>query len=494
MAAFMAAIVLCVYLYWPEDGRDQSGAGPRMRGAAARPAPAPNEAARILRFMQAVPADADAGRFIVTLGGEAEYGAFVADAGEAGLEIAGTIPQVGAVLVGVKTDAQREALAGLVPALSAIHYNFQTFQPDLAEAHMQEGLVSFGAYPGQSVGCPFNLDRGKGVSVALIDSRVSPHPALAQARIVSFEAGASAGDGGWHGTAMASIICGRSDFVRGAAPGVVLSNYAVVGPGGAGECFTLAASIVMAVDAGNSIVCIQPACTESSEVLALAAAYATERGSLLVAPAGESGALLYPAAIDGVMGVGAVDEAGRTIGLAMKGAAILAPGMGIPVAAPGGEEALVDGSGSAAAFVAGALAGIVYEEPGLGVFAARDLLLSYAAKTGLSGSREVGRLDVGRIRSRTHNGLRDVAVTGIEARPSGTGMHVRVAVCNKGTANTAFNLEVVVGGVAYHFSSQGLGANAYQVFEFDSTSSGPVWAQVDALAQDADTSNDSMSL
>ena len=223
------------------------------------------------------------------------------------------------------------------------------------------------------------------VVVAVLDGPVDRgHRSLAGARLEVIESVAPPGRtrGGpatRHGTAVASLIFGRHGAdspVPGMAPGCRGLVVPIFGDADSrpGEPFRpacsqldLARAILMAVEHGASIINISagqygPAAS-AEPILADAVARAIRRGVLVVAAAGNDGCECshVPAALPGVLAVGAMDALGRPLassnwGGAYRSAGLLAPGAGLVAALAGGGRFAVAGTSFATAIVSGAAA------------------------------------------------------------------------------------------------------------------------------------------
>jgi cyanobactin maturation PatA/PatG family protease len=223
------------------------------------------------------------------------------------------------------------------------------------------------------------------VVVAVLDGPVDRgHRSLAGARfkVIASTVPAAPDRGGAatrHGTAVASLIFGRpapDSPVSGIAPGCRGLIVPIFGDDGTGpdEPFRpacsqleLARAILLAVERGASIVNISagqygPAAT-AEPILADAVNRAIRRGVLVVAAAGNDGCECahVPAALPGVLAVGALDPLGRPMessnwGGAYRSAGLLAPGAGLIVALAGGDRVVVAGTSFATAIVSGAAA------------------------------------------------------------------------------------------------------------------------------------------
>ncbi|WP_293380993.1 PatA/PatG family cyanobactin maturation protease [Phenylobacterium sp.] len=214
------------------------------------------------------------------------------------------------------------------------------------------------------------------VCIAVLDGPIDrAHPCFSGANITQLDTLAAAVTDERalaHGTHVASIIFGQpGSGVAGLAPrcrGLLAPIF-----GGGGERLScsqldLARAILLAVENGAHIINISGGqLTPSSEpepVLAQAIAACARRNVLIVAAAGNDGCdcLHVPACAPTVLAVGAMDDAGAPLGLSNWGAAyrsrgLLAPGLDVPGAAPGGGVGRRTGTSFAAPIVSG-LAGL----------------------------------------------------------------------------------------------------------------------------------------
>jgi cyanobactin maturation PatA/PatG family protease len=246
------------------------------------------------------------------------------------------------------------------------------------------------------------------VTIAVLDGPVDrTHPALAGADLTTVEVTVPAlprpgGSATRHGTLVASLIFGRHGSespVAGIAPacgGIVLpvfSDLAARAQTEAGRPFTpmcsqldLARAILLAAEHGAQVINISGGQDVSSgaayPMLTDAVSRCIRRGILVVAAAGNDGCecVHIPAAVPGVLAVGAMDARGEPLemsnwGRVYRSEGLLAPGLGLVGAKAGGGTLVVSGTSFAAALVSGAA----------------GLLLSLALKWGR-------RLDGARIR------------------------------------------------------------------------------------------------
>ncbi|MET7875878.1 type VII secretion-associated serine protease mycosin [Micromonospora profundi] len=218
------------------------------------------------------------------------------------------------------------------------------------------------------------LTTGAGVTVAVVDSGVDRvHPQLAGRVRAGTDLLDPGGDGGrdcaGHGTGVASIIAAtpRSGIAfHGLAPGarilpVRVSEQQVVQGRESGRTVSadeFARAIRWAVDHDADVVNLSVVLYTDDPQVRAAVQYALDRDVVLVAAAGnlhDSGnPRPFPAAYDGVLGVGAIAVDGARAAFSQIGAYVdlVAPGSDVLVAAPGQGHQRVEGTSYAVPFVA----------------------------------------------------------------------------------------------------------------------------------------------
>jgi hypothetical protein len=198
--------------------------------------------------------------------------------------------------------------------------------------------------------------------VGLVDSGVdSAHPVFDGVDIKQWGCGGQPHPAP-HGTAVAALMVGRSDYFHGAAPGAGLfavDIYCDSPVGGSVDRIAAGLAWLARQEVGViNISLVGPA----NAALARAVAAMQARGHLLVAAVGNDGPAappLYPASYPGVIGVSGVDRRGRPLPEAARGpqVAFAAPGSQMVSAAPGAPPyRQVRGTSYAAPIVAGLLA------------------------------------------------------------------------------------------------------------------------------------------
>ncbi|HWQ85757.1 S8 family serine peptidase [Brevundimonas sp.] len=215
--------------------------------------------------------------------------------------------------------------------------------------------------PPPASGAPASPPRAGAIRVGLIDTGVNAgHPALAGVAVR--QRGFAGPDRpGAHGTAVASLLSGRSGGFSGAAPGAALFVADVYGGSPAGGSSTgVAQALAWMVQSDVPVVNVSLVGPRNALVEA-AVRRATGRGVLIVAAVGNDGpaaAPLYPASYPGVVGVTAVNARGRVLPEAARGPQVdfSAPGADMAAAGPGPGYVSVRGASFAAPLVAGLLA------------------------------------------------------------------------------------------------------------------------------------------
>jgi thermitase len=253
------------------------------------------------------------------------------------------------------------------------------------------------------IGAPkaWDSSEGSGVAIAIIDTGIdSTHQDLA-ANVVLYRnyvtPGASAADDEGHGTHVAGIagaVRNNSLFGAGTAPKVKLYAFKVLDSSGSGSDSAIASAIRDAVDFTPCRILSMslggPAGGSGDVVLQDAITYAQSKGAIVIAAAGNDGstALSYPAAMPGVIGVGAVDSADVLASFSNRGPSdedIVAPGVGILSTTRGNASASWSGTSMATPFVSGAAALVWSAHPELSATQVTNLLLSTAQDLGSAG-------------------------------------------------------------------------------------------------------------
>jgi type VII secretion-associated serine protease mycosin len=257
---------------------------------------------------------------------------------------------------------------------------------------------------------------GAGVTVAVVDSGVDlDHPQLhAPGKVLPgrdfFLVGTLPGDYDCasHGTAVASIIA--ADPVAGVgfhgiAPGARILPVRVVdraddaqGQATQIDPNVVARGIRYAADQGAKVINLSLSGYRDVPAIHDAVVYAQSKDALIVAAAGnrQQGAqasLSYPAAYDGVLGVGAIDIAGARDDESQVGPFVdlVAPGKGVLAAASEGGQEYWEGTSFAAPFVSGAAALVRAAWPQLDAAqVAQRLMATASLARGGAGSQEYG--------------------------------------------------------------------------------------------------------
>ena len=276
------------------------------------------------------------------------------------------IPGKGAVLPSMSTSrlpcASHEASGHVAPACGRV------------EGHAPEAFDLVAGVPGLADLWDRTLGDPR-VCVAILDGPVDlAHPSFQGADLSELDGGtgpvACQGAAWEHGTHIASVILGQhSGPVRGLAPrcrGISIPIFASAEGNRLRTCsqLDLARAISLAVQQGAQIINISggqfSASGTGSPLLTQVVRDCGRRGVLIVAAAGNDGCacLHVPAALDFVLAVGAMDARGEPLAVSNWGVryqtqGILAPGVAIAGARPGGGTRLGTGTSYATAVVSG---------------------------------------------------------------------------------------------------------------------------------------------
>lgn len=352
---------------------------------------------------------------IIRFKDDAAYRKFLASLDQRGLRLLGQSDRLRSVRVGLGFDSD---LSGLEEAEQA--YNYAVDIPVPPQASAQDGALGFGQDALSWLGVlGDNSHWGQGVTVAVIDSGVNEHIAL-QGDIANIELTAlpEGSEQLGHGTAVASIISGDHRLAPGVAPASEIVSIRVTDETGSSNSFTLAEGIMQAADAGAEVINISMGSYGDSSMVADAVAYAQDQGAVIVASSGNEGldTMAYPAAYDGVISVGAVEQAGNHLDFSNSSENLNITAPGFEVNAAWGDEQLTAFSGTSASapFVSGAIAATMSEFPGISAQQAADLVMQYSNDAGYPGSDPQyggGTLDIGRIMDHRTPDIYDAAIT-----------------------------------------------------------------------------------
>ncbi len=265
-------------------------------------------------------------------------------------------------------------------------------------------------------------DWGRGTTIAIIDSGVASDATFGAGRLRAIDIGLGTGPGkggdDGHGTAVAALAAGLSADAPGVAPAANLLSIRVTDASGLSDIFTVAQAIVAAVDAGAKIVNVSLGGYSTSAALSAAIGYATDRGALVVAAAGNDQAaqLAWPAADARVVSVGAVDKAEQQVSFSNSGPQLTlsAPGYGVQTAWLEGQRAYVDGTSASAPLVSGAIAAVISRNPALTPQQAAQLLTRNSSDAGAPGNDPAyghGILNLGWAMNSSNPGYIDTAVS-----------------------------------------------------------------------------------
>jgi Subtilase family len=258
----------------------------------------------------------------------------------------------------------------------------------------------------------WNVSRGQGVVVAVIDSGVNPGVSDLSGSVIpgpdltGVGTPPSSPSWGMHGTWMASLVAGHGhngggDGVSGAAPLARVLSIRVItdrtDPGYAqyeheplsrGQ-HQLAKAIRYAVSHGAGIISMSLGYSTSSRAVRSALQDALDHNVVVVASSGNSGnaadargkgyaPISFPADYLGVLGVAAINKAGRPADFSSENLSVqvAAPGVSVPAQGTDGQYWLVSGTSPACALAAGVAALVKSRYPGLSQALVRRAIMS----------------------------------------------------------------------------------------------------------------------
>ena len=375
------------------------------------------------------PKDSIPGDMTVRFKTKEAYQAFLEYADENGLGITGKLPQINMLKVSVNDSRLLDGLQAEFNDELAFDYNYVVTLPQIPFQQKEdqgELLEVVNENASALIGVPSdNQNWGEGVTIAVLDSGIISHSALENATITELDLVEDFGqqatldtEASGHGTAVASLIVGNVDGLKGIAPAAEILSVKVLDGSGEGNTFLLAQGIIAAVESGANVLNLSLGTEGDSEVLRQAVSYALSGGVILVASAGNEGTdkPSYPAAYEGVIGVAATDANNAVPKYSNFGQSVslVAPGYGLYAAWTDDQYVRFNGTSASAPIVSGAIAGLLSQEPELSASDVNSLLLNYSDDYGYPGVDNIygqGVLNIDRIINRNVEGIYDASVS-----------------------------------------------------------------------------------
>ncbi len=321
-----------------------------------------------------------------------------------GVRVEKDLPELNAVVISapkmggrIGSEARERALARLKqdlqrnPLVESVDYNYlrkPSFIPNDPRFGQQYGLKKPG-FPRA-----WNHALGHGVRIGVVDSGIdASHPDLrskiaARKNFTFFGGPSDTTDQIGHGTHVAGIAAAATDNARGVAGGCPDCKLLVAKSVGrfGGYDSDISQGIVWSANHGAKVINLSLGGPRSSTTLHRAVRYASRKGALVVAAAGNDGTNRrnYPAAYPEALAVAATNSADRRASFSSYGrwVDVAAPGVDILSTYPGGYRKLT-GTSMASPEVAG-LAGLLAGE-GLTETQIRSRILHTAKDLGPAG-------------------------------------------------------------------------------------------------------------
>jgi type VII secretion-associated serine protease mycosin len=220
----------------------------------------------------------------------------------------------------------------------------------------------------------WQITKGSGITVAVIDTGVSPIPDL-QGDLLSgadFSSGTiSSGNGqtdlDGHGTGISAMIAGNGTYVQGLAPAVkILPIHGISGESGV-TASELAAAINFAAAQRVQVINMSLYTPNASPDVAQAVSSAVAANIVVIAASGNQGdtSVDFPASTPGVIAVGATDQNGMIWAQSNSGSQVVlaAPGVDIYTDNNLNQQGYGNGTSASTAYVSAAAALVRSEHP-----------------------------------------------------------------------------------------------------------------------------------
>ncbi|MET0263178.1 MAG: S8 family serine peptidase [Rariglobus sp.] len=367
------------------------------------------------------------------------YRRFLARATEAGVIIVAQIDPLNIVRVRIRAyDSFAAELVARAADYGGVGANTFVQIPPAPEERVTGRQFAVGNALLTTLGVPTGTDTstwGRGITIAVLDGGAVPDPTLgARLRYLDIGLGYSGtGAAGTHGTAVAALAAGSLADAPGVAPAANVLSIRVIDTDDRSDVFTVTQGIVAAVDAGAQIINLSLGGYSTSQALDRAIAYAIAKGAIVIAAAGNDGAsrLTWPAADPRVISVGATDATGRQASFSNSGNQLhlTAPGVGLQTAGLANERLLFSGTSASSPVVAGALAVLMSQTPGLTGAQAAQILQTHAddgGPAGIDADYGHGTMNLGWALARNDVNRVDLAVSGHHYNPDTASLEVVV--------------------------------------------------------------------
>lgn len=207
--------------------------------------------------------------------------------------------------------------------------------------------------------------KGDGVRVCVLDTGIDASHADLRGKIreqISLIQDEAADDALGHGTHVSSLIVGKPAYGASApeATLIMIKVFSNKGNGG-GDLATIAQGLQTCISRRVDVISLSLGTTKKSQLLESLMEKAQKAGITVVAAAGNSGPsspVAFPAAYDGVIAVGAVNERLEISQFSSRGPEMkfVAPGVKVKGARSGGGYVEMSGTSMAAPIVAGVVA------------------------------------------------------------------------------------------------------------------------------------------
>ncbi len=260
---------------------------------------------------------------------------------------------------------------------------------------------------------------GQNVKIAVIDSGVASHDDLSGNVLTGYnylDNSADTKDAFGHGTFVSGIIAALDDGkgIIGASPDAKIVPL---------KCFDQKTTNVSVIcraiygavdDYGCKIINMSFGLAEDSEFLREAIDYAAQKGVIMVAAVGNYGKtdLLYPAAYENVIGVGAVDKDGKVSEISQhnKSVFVTAPGVNVVSTSYKDKGGYVVGTGTsyAAPFVTAAAAALLSIDENINAQTLKEILSRSAVDKGDAGYDEYYGYGILNLKNCAVNAMGDV--------------------------------------------------------------------------------------